>query len=129
MIILDTHIWIWWVDNNSRLTQRQRELINTYQSSGLGFSIISCWEVAKLVENNRLILSCSVDEWLNGAITYPGVQLINLNLDIIVASTQLIGFHRDPADQLIVATSQVYNCSLLTADKKILAYPNVKTLI
>ncbi|CCQ50773.1 type II toxin-antitoxin system VapC family toxin [Crocosphaera watsonii WH 8501] len=129
MIILDTHIWIWWVDNNSRLTQRQRELINTYQSSGLGVSIISCWEVAKLVENNRLILSCSVDEWLNGAITYPGVQLINLNLDIIVASTQLIGFHRDPADQLIVATSQVYNCSLLTADKKILAYPNVKTLI
>ncbi|CCQ62660.1 type II toxin-antitoxin system VapC family toxin [Crocosphaera watsonii] len=129
MIILDTHIWIWWVDNNSRLTQRQRELINTYQSSGLGVSIISCWEVAKLVENNRLILSCSVDEWLNRAITYPGVQLINLNLDIIVASTQLIGFHRDPADQLIVATSQVYNCSLLTADKKILAYPNVKTLI
>ena len=129
MIILDTHIWIWWVDNNSRLTQRQRELINTYQSSGLGVSIISCWEVAKLVENNRLILSCSVDEWLNGAITYPCVQLINLNLDIIVASTQLIGFHRDPADQLIVATSQVYNCSLLTADKKILAYPNVKTLI
>ncbi|MDJ0660328.1 MAG: hypothetical protein QNJ42_12695 [Crocosphaera sp.] len=46
-----------------------------------------------------------------------------------VASTQLINFHRDPADQLIVATSQVYNCSLLTADKKILAYPHVQTLI
>ena len=57
MIILDTHIWIWWVDNNPRLTQRQRELINTYQSDGLGISIISCWEVAKLVENNRLVLS------------------------------------------------------------------------
>ena len=68
-------------------------------------------------------------EWLNGSMTYPGVQLINLNLDIIVASTQLINFHRDPADQLIVATSQVYNCSLLTADKKILAYPHVQTLI
>ena len=129
MIILDTHIWIWWVDNNPRLTQRQRELINTYQSDGLGISIISCWEVAKLVENNKLVLSYSVDEWLNGSMTYPGVQLINLNLDIIVASTQLINFHRDPADQLIVATSQVYNCSLLTADKKILAYPHVQTLI
>ncbi len=129
MIILDTHIWIWWVDNNSRLTQRQRELINTYQSDGLGISIISCWEVAKLVENNRLILYCYVDEWLNMGIAYPGVQLLNLSLPIIVASTQLINFHRDPADQLIVATSQVYNCSLLTADKKILAYPNVQTLI
>ncbi|ACB53574.1 unknown [Crocosphaera subtropica ATCC 51142] len=129
MIILDTHIWIWWVDNNSRLTQRQRKLINTYQSDRLGISIISCWEVAKLVENNRLVLSCSVDEWLNGAIAYPGVQLLNLSDPIIVASTQLINFHRDPADQLIVATSQVYNCPLLTADKKILAYPHVQTLI
>ncbi len=128
MIILDTHIWIWWVDNNPKLNQRQRELINIYQSSGLGISIISCWEVAKLVENKKLILSCSVDEWLNGGIVYPRVQLLNLTLPIIVASTQLTGFHRDPADQLIVATAQIYNCSLLTADNKILAYTNVQTL-
>jgi PIN domain nuclease of toxin-antitoxin system len=129
MIVLDTHIWIWWVDNNPKLNQRQRELINTYQSSGLGISIISCWEVAKLVENKKLILSCSVDEWLNGGLAYSGVQLLNLTLPIIVASTQLTGFHRDPADQLIVATAQIYNCSLLTADNKILAYPHVQTLI
>ncbi|MEA5619185.1 type II toxin-antitoxin system VapC family toxin [Cronbergia sp. UHCC 0137] len=129
MIVLDTHIWIWWVDNNLKLTQRQRELINTYQSSGLGISIISCWEVAKLVENQKLILSCSVDEWLNGGLAYPGVQLLSLTLPIIVASTELTGFHRDPADQLIVATAQIYNCSLLTADNKILAYPHVQTLI
>jgi PIN domain nuclease of toxin-antitoxin system len=55
MIILDTHIWIWWVDNNAKLNQRQRELINTYQSRRLGISIISCWEVAKLVENKSWI--------------------------------------------------------------------------
>ncbi len=87
MIILDTHIWICWVDNNSRLTQRQRELINTYQSSGLGVSIISCWEVAKLVENNRLILSCSVHEWLDGAITYPGVEHTPTKSQIIVGDS------------------------------------------
>jgi PIN domain nuclease of toxin-antitoxin system len=129
MIVLDTHIWIWWVDNNPKLNQRQRELINNHQSSGLGISIISCWEVAKLVENKKLILSCSVDEWLNGGLAYPGVQLLNLTLPIIVASTELTGFHRDPADQLIVATAQIYNCFLLTADNKILAYPHVQTLI
>lgn len=128
MIILDTHIWIWWVDNSAKLNQRQRELINTYQSSGLGVSIISCWEVAKLVENKKLILSCSIDEWLNVGLAYPGVQLLNLTLSIIIASTQLIGFHRDPADQLIVATAKMYNCPLLTADNKILAYPLVQTL-
>ncbi len=42
MIILDTQIWIWWVDNNAKLNQRQRELINTYQSSGGMERILSC---------------------------------------------------------------------------------------
>jgi PIN domain nuclease of toxin-antitoxin system len=81
-----------------------------------------------LVENNKLILSCSVSEWLEAALAYPGVQLINLTLPIVVESTQLIGFHRDPADQIIVATARIYGLQLLTADTKILNYPDVETL-
>ena len=128
MIILDTHIWIWWADNNLRLTPQHRQWIQQYQSQGLGVSIISCWEVAKLVENNRLAMSLAVDEWLTAALAYPGVQLLNLTIPIVVQSTKLTGFHRDPADQLIVATARIYECPLLTADSKILAYPDVQTL-
>ena len=62
MIVLDTHIWVWWVDDNTRLTQKHRDWIQQYQSQGLGISIISCWEVAKLVEMGRLTLSVIVDE-------------------------------------------------------------------
>jgi PIN domain nuclease of toxin-antitoxin system len=128
MIILDTHIWIWWADNNPRLTQQHRQWIQQYQSQGLGVSMISCWEVAKLVENDKLAMSIAVDEWLMAAFAYPGVQLLNLTIPIIVESTKLTGFHRDPADQLIVATAKIYGCPLLTADAKILAYPDVQTL-
>lgn len=128
MIILDTHIWIWWADNNPRLTQQHRQWIQQYQSQGLGVSIISCWEVAKLVENDKLAMSIAVDEWLTAALAYPGVQLLNLTIPIIVESTKLTGFHRDPADQLIVATAKIYGCPLLTADAKILVYPDVQTL-
>jgi PIN domain nuclease of toxin-antitoxin system len=128
MIILDTHIWIWWADNNPRLTQQHRQWIQQYQSQGLGVSIISCWEVAKLVENNRLAMSIAVDEWLTAAKAYRGVQLLNLTIPIVVESTKLTGFHRDPADQLIVATARIYGCPLLTADSKILAYPDVQIL-
>lgn len=128
MIILDTHIWIWLADNNPRLTQQHRQWIQQYQSQGLGVSIISCWEVAKLVENNRLAMSLPVDEWLTAALAYPGVQLLNLTIPIVVESTKLTDFHRDPADQLIVATARIYGCPLLTADSKILAYPDVQTL-
>ena len=128
MIVLDTHIWVWWVSENPRLTPQQQETIAAYQSSGLGVSIISAWEVAKLVEKKRLELSCSVEEWLKQAVAYPGVRILPLTLSIVVQSTQLTGFHNDPADQMIVATSKVRNCPLLTADEKILAYPGLQTL-
>ena len=85
MIILDTHIWIWWADNNPRLTHQHREWIQQYQSQGLGVSMMSCWEVAKLVENNRLALSLAVDEWLTATLAYPGVQLLNLTIPIMLS--------------------------------------------
>lgn len=80
MIILDTHIWVWWVDNNARLTPKYLQWIQEYQQQGLGVSIASCWEVAKLIEKNRLIFSVSVDDWLSVALAYPRVQLISLTL-------------------------------------------------
>lgn len=128
MIVLDTHIWVWWVDDNTRLTKKHQEWIEEYQSQGLGVSIVSCWEVAKLVEKNRLVFSCSISEWLEAALAYPGVQLLDLTLPIVVDSTQLTGFHSDPFDQIIVATARFHGCPLLTVDAKILNYPDVETL-
>lgn len=129
MIILDTHIWVWWVDDNERLTKKYREYIEEYQSQGLGVSIVSSWEVAKLVEKNRLVFSCSVNECLETALAYPGIQLLNLTLPIVVNSTQLSGFHSDPFDQIIVATAINYRCPLLTVDAKIINYSGVVTLV
>lgn len=129
MIVLDTHIWIWWVHGDPRLTPEQTHVLQEHESSGLGVSPISCWEVAKLVEYKRLGLPCAVGEWLDQALSYPGVQLLELSTRVVVESTQLPGeFHRDPADQIIVATARVLDCPLTTADEKILRYPHVKLL-
>ena len=129
MIVLDTHIWVWWIHDGALLTQQQKQWIQENEEYGLGVSVISCWEVAKLVEYNRLTLPCSIEEWLEQALAYPGIQLLNLTPRIVVESTKLPGtFHRDPADQIIVATARVYDSPLLTADDKILNYPHVKLL-
>jgi PIN domain nuclease of toxin-antitoxin system len=129
VILLDTHIWVWWIDGSPQLTSAQQQHIHAHQASGLGVSVISCWEVCKLVELNRLVLRQPVAEWINLALSLPGVRLLYLTPRIAVESTQLPGtFHRDPADQIIVATARIRACSLLTADAKILAYPHVKTL-
>jgi PIN domain nuclease of toxin-antitoxin system len=74
MIVLETHRWVWWVDNNARLTQKHQDWIPQYQSQGLEVSIIYFWEVAKLVELGGLTLSLAVDEWLAAALADPGVE-------------------------------------------------------
>jgi len=128
MIVLETHIWVWWVDNNARLTQKHQDWIEEYHSQGLGVRIISCWEVAKLVDLGRLTLSLAADEWLAAALAYAGVQQLEVTIPIIIQSTKLTGFHRHPADQIIVATAKIHGSLVLTADAKILAYPEVQTL-
>jgi len=129
MIILDTHIWIWWVDGNERLTDSQRQAIQENESSSIGISAISCWEIAKLVELKRLEFSIPLQEWFDKAFSYPGIRVIELSPQIAIESTRLPeGFHRDPADQIIVATARVNDCALVTSDQKILDYPHVKTI-
>ena len=129
MILMDTHIWVWWVHNDDRLTDSVREHIKANEDEGLGVSVLSCWEVAKLLELKKLTLPCSLDEWMDTALAYPGIQLIELTPEIAIESTQLPGeFHRDPADQIIVATARSYDCPLLTVDEKILNYSHVRLL-
>ncbi|RLC77110.1 MAG: type II toxin-antitoxin system VapC family toxin [Chloroflexi bacterium] len=129
MIVLDTHIWVWWVHGDKRLTPTQIEVIVANETDVIGVSAISCWEVAKLVEYNRLRLPCPLEEWFEQALSYPGILLIPLTPEIVIESTRLPGeFHRDSADQIIVATARVYNCPLVTGDEKILNYPYVTTI-
>ena len=129
MILLDTHIWIWLVQGDPRLTQQHQNYLSEYETEGLGVSIYSCWEIAKLVEYNRLTLPYSLEDWFDRAFAYPGIQLIELTLPIAIESTRLVEFHKDPADQIIVATAKVLGISLLTADEKILKYSGVKLLV
>ena len=78
---------------------------------------------------NRLYLPCPLDEWLDEALRYPGVQLIPLNRTVAVNACRLSGkIHRDPADRMLVAAAIELACTLVTADRKILDYEHVRSL-
>jgi len=129
MIVLDTHIWVWWAHASEQLTDSQAEIIQAHETDIIGVSAISVWEVAKLVECARLELPCPLQEWFDEALSYPGIRLLELTPAIAIGSTQLPGeFHRDPADQIIVATARLYDCPLVTSDSRILTYPHVKAV-
>ena len=92
-------------------------------------SAISTWEVAKLVERKRLDLPLDMSAWMDMAIGGSDVSVVQLTPAIAIASTTLPApFHRDPADQIIVATSRVMDVPLVTCDGRIRAYPHVRLL-
>jgi PIN domain nuclease of toxin-antitoxin system len=80
MIVIDTHIWVWWVQKDARLTQKHQQWLQNNEADGIGVSIISAWEVAKLFEKNRLVLPLAIDKWIESALAYPGVRLLDLTL-------------------------------------------------
>lgn len=129
MILLDTHVWFWWVRSDPSLTARQLNHISTNQPGGLGVSVISVWELALLESHGRVNVFRPIEDWVRDALAYPGVRLLDMTPAIVIASTRLPDpFHKDPADRILVATARVLGVPLLTADAKILAYPHVTTL-
>lgn len=129
MIVLDTHIWVWWAGENSELTKEYEDLIRSRQVEGIGVSSISCWEIALLYARRKLDLSEPVLRWLEISLSLPNIILLPLSPRIAVESNNLPGeFHKDPADRMIVATARIYDCPLVTYDSKILEYEHVKFL-
>jgi len=125
--LLDTHAWIWMLDYPEKLPEKIRSVL-LKETAPLGVSTITLWEISKLVEKNKISLAAPVEEWLHDALNSRLVCKIHLDEKVAVESTRLPeGFHRDPSDQIIVATARIHHLTLVTADRKILAYRHVKT--
>ena len=126
-ILLDTHVWIWAsVDERTSLSARAVRVIKEAKRKWV--SAISCWELAKLVERKRIGFSIPVLTWITRSFNEMDISIADLSPEIAVESTQLKGFHKDPADQIIVATSRVLGIPLLTSDRRILDFPDVETI-
>ncbi len=130
MIVLDTHILVWWVTGDAALSKKAKAVIEREQEGGeIIVSAISAWEITMLVEKERLVLSMDVSRWLATVAEIEGVKFLPVDIEIANKSVVLPGeFHKDPADRMIVATARKLAAPLVTRDEKIKSYPHVKTI-
>ena len=85
--------------------------------------------VAKKVEKKQLILDRPLDQWLDEAVTRPGLGVRELTRPVLVQSCELPQpFHGDPADQILVATARHHGAVLVTSDQRIRRYAHVQSL-
>ena len=121
MIVLDTHIWLWWINRDpSRLKPAWTARIESAEP--VGVSAISCFEVAWLTYHGRIELPIPEDDWFDKALAGSGIALLPITQRIARTAVRLPEHHRDPQDRLIIATAMVHDAVLISVDEKFSAY-------
>ena len=130
MIVLDTHIWVWFTSNPELLSKAAKKAINvSMEQKAIFISSISAWEVALLAAKKRLKLTIDVTDWITKSERLPFLQFVPVDNSVAVKSVNLPQpLHKDPADRIIIATAITIGAPVVTKDKKLLDYPHVKTI-
>ena len=120
-VLLDTHVWVWWLTPRSPLSRREREALDSLAAGReLNLSAISLWEAQMLHAKGRLDIPHAFPDWLEQAADERMLTVLPLDTAAILALDSLPrSFHGDPADRLIVATARSRRLPLATHDAAI----------
>lgn len=125
MVILDTHVLLWWVSAPERLSARARRSIG--DADRLGIPAIVFWEIAVLSRKGRVTVGDSVMEWTSGVLALPRIRCLPMTCTIAAVADSL-AMHADPTDRFIVATAIEQDMPLVTRDRDLRKLKIVKTL-
>ena len=119
MIVLDTHAWLWWLAEPTKLSLPAQDAID--HADRIGVATISCWEIAMLVEAGRIELDRPVGAWIEQALADTRTRSLALTSTVAVQAALLgrEGFVGDPADRIVYATTRDAGARLVTRDKSL----------
>lgn len=123
-LLLDTHIWLWFVIDPKRLGRSVFKALKDERNE-LWLSPISTWEALTLHYKGKISLQGDLATWVANAIA--GIKEAVPTHEIMVAARQL-PLHQDPSDRMLAATALILGLTLVTADERLLELPNIRTL-
>lgn len=130
MIVLDTHVLVWWLTQAPELSTVAKRAIRKHTTIGeIVASTISVLEIATAVRRGRLQFNVPLDQWLADARSIPELRLEPVSTDIAaVAGSLSEPMHGDPADRIIAATATTLGAALVTADDRLRTLPGLRTI-
>lgn len=122
--LLDTHVWLWWLEGHDALPRRVRAVLAKAQRSGrLHVSDFSVWELALKAGRGSLVLRVPLREWLARAREAPGIRYRGITAEDLLAANELPETpFRDPVDRALVAVARTSGLTIVTADRTIRAW-------
>ena len=126
-LLLDTHVWLWSLLAPDRLAPPAAAALEDAENR-LHLSPVSVWETLLLAERGRLELAAEPASWVKDALVQAPMFEAPLTFEVALRSRSLPLLHQDPADRFLAATAQVHGLVLLTADQRLLACADVRTM-
>lgn len=122
MILLDTHIWLWWLLGDGNLTPQERLALDGFATKKqMAISWVSIWETEMLERKGRIVLKPGFNTWIRKATDNNICTTLGVDADVVIAQRALPeNFHNDPADRLICATAVLADIPLATKDQQII---------
>ena len=119
--LLDTHVVLWWLAGDTRLSPRASEILSE-PTNRLLWSLASSHEIAVKIAVGKLAFDRSLTEFYAALRTEVGLEWLPISHAHCVSLAELPLHHRDPFDRMLVAQARVENAVLVTADSKLAAY-------
>lgn len=120
-LLLDTHAFIWWTSDPSRLSKRALAFCEDPENQ-LVLSVVSLWEMQIKAQMGKLVLRGSLSEIIEAQQQRNQVEIIPITLDHVLALDSLPPLHGDPFDRLLIAQARIEGASVLTKDEMIPRY-------
>lgn len=126
-LLLDTHIWLWSLLEPERLARQVARALED-GSTRSWLSPLSVWEALLLIERGRLQVDLPADAWVRDALARAPVEEAPVTMEVAFASRSFASRHRDPVDRFLAATAQVFDLTLVTADRELSRLPGIRVL-
>ncbi|PIZ26006.1 MAG: PIN domain nuclease [Chloroflexi bacterium CG_4_10_14_0_8_um_filter_57_5] len=120
-ILLDTHAFLWFVDDDPRLSQPAQALIEAEESQPF-LSAASLWEIAIKISLGKLILKQPYDTFIPHQLALNGIDILNITVEHAAAIAILPFHHRDPFDRMLAVQAKIEKMILVSADPIFDAY-------
>jgi PIN domain nuclease of toxin-antitoxin system len=120
-LLFDTHAFIWWDSEPSRLSRRVLALCED-RTNTLLLSVASVWEMQIKLQLRKIELAAPLEELVQRQQEVNGVEVLPVTLNHVLALRDLPPHHRDPFDRLLIAQSNVEKAGLVTNDPMIAKY-------
>ncbi len=112
--LIDTHVFIWFVENSASLLQSVKDLIED-ENSDIFISIASLWEISIKTSIGKLPMSRKFEDLVD-VLNENLIEILPISFAHTVENNKLPFHHRDPFDRIIIAQAIVENIDFISAD-------------